>query len=286
MLTLLIITSALVFLAFFVDASWNNVLSSDRNELVFESRNRNYGAYRLRRDHSRTVLVSLFVSASVFSGTAIWMMKTGRVPEIVRFNDILQIVDPLLPPPVSPPPVTPSKPTAGGGQGARTSNDITHKTEFELTDAKPTIGPPDDPDDDLDGPAGHGTGTGIDPTGKGNGDTGSLFSSAPDSVYEFVKDMPQFPGGEAKMLEWLSSHMKPLEAPASGEVKGVVWVTFVVSYTGEVTDASLVSGIKGQKKINDKAVHVVSSMPTWTPGMMNGRPVNVRFRVPFHIHLR
>lgn len=97
-----------------------------------------------------------------------------------------------------------------------------------------------------------------------------------ETVYTIVEQMPEFPGGEKKMLEFVSDHFKvPSNTP-----DGKVYVNFVITTEGKVTKARI---IKGANAVLDSAgVAVVNSMPDWTPGQQYGKKVNVAFNLPIN----
>ena len=90
--------------------------------------------------------------------------------------------------------------------------------------------------------------------------------------------MPSFPDGTEAMYRYIYSSIKyPAEAKAKG-ISGQVIVQFVVSKEGEIQKAKVVRGLVGG--LNEEALRIVNSMPTWSPGLHNGRPVPVTFTLP------
>ncbi len=95
-------------------------------------------------------------------------------------------------------------------------------------------------------------------------------------VYEFdyVDDKPQFPGGGASMLNFINENRRyPAEAYARG-VEGRVTCAFVVNSDGKVSDITILRGV--EHTLNREAVRILSRMPDWTPGKLDGQPVPVR----------
>ncbi len=102
-------------------------------------------------------------------------------------------------------------------------------------------------------------------------------------IFETVETMPQFPGGEAALIEWLGKNIKyPLEAQ-SKKIEGKVFVQFVVSETGKVLYPKIIRGV--DPSIDAEAIRVVTAMPDWTPGKQGGDNVNVRFVLPIQFKL-
>jgi protein TonB len=96
--------------------------------------------------------------------------------------------------------------------------------------------------------------------------------------------MPEFPGGQAKMMEFIAQNIKyPAMARESG-IQGRVFVNFVVEPDGSVSNVKVLRGIGGG--CDEEAVRVVKSMPNWTPGRQRGKAVRVSFNLPVRFTLQ
>lgn len=105
-----------------------------------------------------------------------------------------------------------------------------------------------------------------------------------EQVYEVVEVMPQYPGGQAAMVKYLSEHVKyPAKAKAEGKT-GTVMVQFVVNTNGKLTDTKVIRSVSPE--LDKEALRVVKSMPKWTPGKQKGKPVRVRFTLPIRFSLK
>jgi protein TonB len=103
-------------------------------------------------------------------------------------------------------------------------------------------------------------------------------------VFDVVEEMPQFPGGQAALLEYLSKNIKyPVVAEENG-VQGRVIVTFVVERDGSITDVKVVKSV--DPSLDKEAARVVKSMPKWQPGKQNGSAVRVKYTVPVTFKLQ
>ncbi|MBF1524210.1 MAG: energy transducer TonB [Prevotella salivae] len=99
-----------------------------------------------------------------------------------------------------------------------------------------------------------------------------------DMVFDVVEVMPQFPGGQIAMLKYIMENMKyPKQAMKEG-IQGRVAVRFIVEKDGSISDVKPILSV--HPLLNKEAVRVVESMPKWTPGKQNGKPVRVRFNLP------
>jgi len=91
--------------------------------------------------------------------------------------------------------------------------------------------------------------------------------------------MPQFPGGDAALVKWLSSHMKYPAMAAENNVQGKVIMQFVVDKTGKVTRAK-VARSSGDESLDNEALRLCTALPDFTPGSQNGQPVSVWYTMP------
>lgn len=102
--------------------------------------------------------------------------------------------------------------------------------------------------------------------------------------FTFVEQMPEFPGGQAKMMEYLSKNIHyPQEAIKNG-VSGKVFVRFIVTEAGNIEDVEVVRRVN--PLLDREAVRVVKSMPKWKPGKQNGKAVRVYYNLPVQFALQ
>lgn len=103
------------------------------------------------------------------------------------------------------------------------------------------------------------------------------------TVYDVVEQMPKFPGGMAKMMQYIAENTKYPEAAKANGVEGRVIVNFIVDTEGNIRSPKIYRSI--DPELDAEALRVVSSIPTMTPGMQNGKKVNVRFTIPVSFQL-
>jgi len=104
-----------------------------------------------------------------------------------------------------------------------------------------------------------------------------------DMVFDVVEVMPQFPGGQIAMLQYLMKNIKYPEQAMKEGIQGRVAVRFIVEKDGSISDVKPVLSV--HPLLNKEAVRVVKSMPKWSPGKHNGKPVRVRFNLPIMFKL-
>ncbi len=103
-------------------------------------------------------------------------------------------------------------------------------------------------------------------------------------IFKVVEEMPEFPGGAAKMMEYIQKNMKyPLMARES-DIQGRVFVNFVVEPDGSISNVTVMRGIGGG--CDEEALRVVNSMPKWKPGKQRGSAVRCSFTVPIIFKLQ
>ena len=105
-----------------------------------------------------------------------------------------------------------------------------------------------------------------------------------EEVFTVVEQMPQFPGGEAALMKYLQSHINYPPMAAENNVQGKVVVQFVVDKTGRVGEVKVVRSV--DKDLDREAARVCKSLPKFTPGRQNGHPVSVWYTLPVFFKLQ
>lgn len=107
---------------------------------------------------------------------------------------------------------------------------------------------------------------------------------AENHIFTVVEKMPQFPGGDAALLKYISTQIKyPVIAQENG-IQGRVVVSFVVNRDGSVVDAEVVRGV--DPSLDKEALRVIGTLPKWAPGEQRGKPVRVKYTVPVQFRLQ
>jgi len=108
--------------------------------------------------------------------------------------------------------------------------------------------------------------------------------TADEQIFVQVEQMPEYPGGEAALRQFLASNVKyPDDAVKSG-TQGKVFVKFVVNKDGKVVNPKIARSVS--PSIDKEALRVVSIMPNWTPGKQRGKNVAVEYTVPILFKLK
>ena len=122
-------------------------------------------------------------------------------------------------------------------------------------------------------------------------DFGSIIDFGEDSgeenlsaILDFAETMPEFPGGNAALLSFLSKNVKYPSIAQENGIKGKVFVTFVVDENGDIYNVALARGVDAS--LDREAIRVVKSMPRWKPGKQGNKAVKVRYTVPINFILQ
>lgn len=258
------------------------VVAQSWDDLVFENRNKEYGAYSVRKSYSDRILYGLFITLSgvafALVAPALVAMVRGEEVKIIQPKDILEVViKPKIYEIIRPEP--PAAQPARAQQQVRTAPRnvppvVTSDPVIAVqTPEEPVVdnfvepGEPNGPTVAGD-PAITSGGTGEGVTAKTHGDTWILRPEI----------MPEFVGGEKEMIRFLQ---RAIHYPSSARrigVDGRVFISFVIGVDGTITNAEIVRGISAD--CDAEALRVVNKMPRWKPGRQNDSPVAVRMVLP------
>lgn len=102
-------------------------------------------------------------------------------------------------------------------------------------------------------------------------------------IHVVVERMPEFPGGEAAMNQFISRNIRyPVIAQENG-IQGRVVVQFVVNTDGKIVDVEVVRGV--EESLDKEAVRVIKAMPPWNPGRQGGKNVRVKYTLPIRFRI-
>ena len=110
-----------------------------------------------------------------------------------------------------------------------------------------------------------------------------IATSEADTVYQIVEEMPEFPGGENALMEYVSKNVVYPEEAKEKEIQGRVFISFVVEKDGSIGEVKVLRGIGGG--CDEESVRVISDMPKWKPGKQKGEFVRVSYQIPIMFKL-
>lgn len=275
MITLFVLLAfTLVCLLLSGDRAWDNVTMRGRNDLVFEGRNRSYGAFVLRKEYDRRFLFA-FVGAIALLGSAVlvptaWVRLFGHVSAAVE-RTRGEIVVEVEVPPIELPKAAPVKATALTPPSPAPAPKPSPAAIPLVVDSLPTDpgpAPQPDPGPAVTGPSGGPTDPGGDP-GTGGSPFGSdLGTSTNPASAADVDSMPEFIGGYGAMVRYVQDHIRfPEDDPGAQKE----FVQFVVDADGTVVQVKAKG--RASKAHGAAAERVVAGMPKWKPAVRKGKRV-------------
>ncbi len=103
-------------------------------------------------------------------------------------------------------------------------------------------------------------------------------------IFQIVEEMPEYPGGEKKLLEYVGKSVKYPQIARESGIQGRVFVNFVIEPDGSVSNVKVLRGIGGG--CDEEAMRVIKSMAKWKPGKQRGKPVRVSYTLPVNFKLQ
>ena len=256
------------------------ILSSDVLDILFEHRNKQYGAYELRKFYQKRLWISVAVMLSLSSvfllGSA---FKSGDrqmvTPMQISDSTVLVVVEP---------PVKPTVPTPPRPRVATIRNPTpVIVPDKQATDTMPTQDAIADATVSTVTHAGD-IQTGNDPeppvttSGDGAGVTPAPEPPVEPTITSHPDFMPEFPGGEDGLRRFLSRNLRMPESGIEAGQRIRVPVTFIVDKDGKVTSPKFDAGADNVFK--QEILRVINKMPAWKAGSQHGRPIAVYYTLP------
>ena len=267
-----------------------DLTSQEWCQLIFEGKNQAYGAYKMRANstkrHNLAMFAVLVIALTGFTIPTLLKLATPKQKEVMtEVTTLSKLEEPEIKQeemkriePVAPPPpalkssIKFTAPVIKKDEEVRDEDEI--KSQTELTETKVAISIADVKGNDEE-------------HGKDIADLKQVVTQAepePEKVFDMVEQMPQFPGGQAEMMQFISKNMKyPTIAQENG-TQGRVTCQFVVGADGKVRDVKVLRGV--DPYLDKEAVRVIMSMPKWIPGKQNGKAVSVKYTIPVMFRLQ
>jgi periplasmic protein TonB len=250
----------------------------DFDDIVFENRNKEYGAYSLRKRYKRNVSLSLLVGVIIFCIAVITPYLNAKAVENrakkaerqveIKLENLNQPNEQVAPPPPPPPPpseavqqnryvppvvVDSVKPedvkqlmTADQAQVEVKNAEVVEEVQEvkeEVKQEEPEVEP-----------------------------------------FIVVEEPPMFPGGEAALQKYIAEHIQYPEVAKENNVQGKVIVRFCVTSKGGVDKVSILKSV--DPELDKEAIRVVQTLPPFKPGKQGGKPVPVWYMVPINFTLK
>ncbi|HXH19815.1 MAG TPA: TonB family protein [Chitinophagales bacterium] len=252
--------------------------------IIFDGRNKAYGAYELRRIADRTLIFATTFTSAIVAVGAIVSLRNGIDSQPPIERHIPFIFDTLQAPPAI---EGSKKPEGREAHPQRPRVQDEHKFEIVDTVAEnvDTVESPPVDTSGTENSNGEGAASsgGVIPDENAGGTDTSSFMTSPPTLVDWSGVMPEFPGGNHAFKKFMERTLVyPPVAKRLG-IEGTVYVSFVVERDGSITDVKVIWSV--HNLLDNEAMRVMKLMPNWKPGMQNGKPVRVRYKLPINFTL-
>lgn len=285
--SLVAIALAISLYDYYTVKNWQQSTSDTRNDIVFEKRNKAYGAYTIRRDYNREmtlILLGIVLTISTAYGSYLFFKSDPIAIDMKRFlpDDEVRTFNP--------PTVSVNIPQIDDKLLKKLKVDMV-KTPVYLVVDDPSNGKKVEllDNDKIQGPIDDkGTGkTGFtNPTGGGSdGGTGTgkeLEVKAPTRDPDVYAE---YPGGREKMIKYLTSNLNYPEIARQAGIQGKCYLQFVINKQGEISDIKIVRAVPDCVECDREAIRVIKKMPKWKPAIKDGQKVDSYFSMPINFSL-
>lgn len=268
----------------------NKILTADILDLVFEGRNKEYGAYELRRGYPKRLMIALATLLGIFvlSFAAYLILsnidsKDDSKAVVVQEVQLEEIKQEKEEPPPPPPPAPPPPPKV---EVAKFTPPVIVKDEDVKEDEKPPeVEKLEETKIDVfnqEGIKDEGIVAPPVDDGKGVVEAPKRDNTDYDQTFTKVEIESSYPGGPGAWARYLNKTLRYPQEAQDNEIQGAVVVQFIVDKAGTVTDVEAVSG---PNELREEAVRVIKKSGKWTPAVQNGRQVKSYKKQPIVFRL-
>jgi protein TonB len=245
---------------------------SDIDDLLFEHRNKNYGAFVLRRRYSKNMSSGILISIMIFLLVLLLpAVNWDRNTTVYEMHEIF-----LESPPEMKLPASGSTAAASNKKEATKEKEIKknvtpseQKKVVKDEDLKPEPSKNNQPADSIKN----------EPTvDSSNAKKSSGTSGDADLPFDVAEVMPQFPGGQTSLSRLISSLLVYPPLALQNKIQGTVIVGFIIDKNGRVVNPKILKSL--YPACDEEALRVVRLMPNWVPAKSQGRAVSINFRIP------
>ncbi|MEI6122094.1 MAG: energy transducer TonB [Bacteroidota bacterium] len=248
------------------------------DDIIFEKRNKDYGAYKMRKSYNNNMMKALIIAIVLFlMGISVPLIANYINGKNRNLTTVVTIGGDVFKKPPALKPDLPKIPV-----------EIKKVIKFKVPIVTVNSSEVDDIDiGDLKDKAFN---PNIDTTGgimdiKEDTPPNRIIDEGDElKIHTFVEEWPEFPGGDAGRIKFLSENIKYPQVAKETGIQGPVFLTFVIERDGNVSNVALIRGIGGG--CDEEAIRVVNNMPRWKPGRQNGKEVRVQFNMPIAFTLK
>jgi periplasmic protein TonB len=247
------------------------------DEIVFEKRNKEYGAYRLRKKYSRNLLIGMIIGVIIL-GTAViapYINAKALENRQKRAENLVQLKMENIDAPqdnVEPPPPPPPPPAETVKQAQYVAPEVVdtikpeEKTQLMTADQAQT----EVKNEEV--------------TVQEEVQEEVKEEEAPAEVFVVVEEMPSFPGGDPALMKFINDNIVYPEIAKENNIQGRVVLKFCVTYKGTVDQVQFLKHV--DPALDAEAERVIKMLPTFKPGKQGGKAVNVWYNVPVVFQLK
>jgi periplasmic protein TonB len=247
------------------------------DDIVFETRNKEYGAYKLRKKYSRTVILAMLVGILIIATAVITPYINAKALEAskkraerqveIKMENLDQPNEQVAPPPPPPPPPA----------------DVVQQQKYVPPVVVDSIKPEDVKQvmtaDDAQVQVKDQEVVEVKEVKE------EVQEAEPEEIpFVVVEEMPMFPGGDAALLKYIGEHTTYPDVAKENNIQGRVIVRFCVTAKGGVSQVSVLKGV--DPELDAEAIRVVNTLPAFKPGKQGGKPVPVWYMVPITYTLK
>ena len=270
-----------------------NIFNKAWVDMVFEGRNKAYGAYQLRAENPKTTVKALIIGAILFTALVAAPMVATMLGDLAdkgeedKTDKIIEVID--LPPPPEEAPLPPPPPPVEQQQAPKS---IVEEVKLKPLEAVKKEEVPEDPpkteqfkEADPSSRNAEASPTGDINIGKPSGDLDKGVEAPDNSVYNSagLQVQPEFPGGMAAFYKYVNSNFRIPEIDQNMTAK--IYVSFVVERDGSLTAIKVLRD--PGYGLGKEAERVLKSLKIkWSPGIQNGKPVRASYNLPITINIK
>lgn len=247
------------------------------DDIVFEDRNKEYGAYVLRKKYNSSVLISLLIATIILATAVIAPFINAKALENrqkraereveIKLENLDQANETVVPPTLPPPPPA----------------DVVQQAKY----VPPVVVDSVRPEEEVQLLTADEAQVEVQ-----NTEVVEVVEEVKEEVQEeeadpepfvVVEEMPMFPGGQSELMKFIFEHLQYPEIAKENNIQGRVTIQFCVTSAGGVDRVNVLKGVDAE--LDAEAIRVVKMLPAFKPGKQGGKPVPVWFSVPINFKL-
>jgi len=270
-----------------------NLYTTQWLDLVFQNRNKSYGAYQLRKHNSETTIMAFFYACLLFSSVIIVPWIYGQIVHTIPPIETPELPDPVEVSLTKVHDLKPPTPPAASPPAKQIPLQSDQYTKMVVTPADPTNIEPPSQVQVSQSVISTVTSVGVVATGINHvelshgipGGTGVVETPSESVIFSIdaIETSPEFPGGQEAFVKFLRKNLRYPGMAAEAGIQGKVIVSFVIERNGVLSNIKVIRGIGSG--CNEEAIRVLSKSPQWKPGIHNNQNVRVAYTLPINFSL-